>query len=458
MEVIELMKTWTQVCLVGEGATVGWIEKGEWLEFTTDIAQSGLYTLKFRYSSGNPNGGGPFTLQAQDLVVTDSIYVPSTSSSNWDTWKTKEISNVPLQKGEQILRVNFHGGEFNLGKMIFEFNSPLDYGIPVADAGGNISVLYPETTTSLDGSESYHETSQPLSFLWSQVYGPSTIDFQDSISSTTTVSNLREGVYKINLKVSDGEYFDYDEVFIVVNETGNSLPSIKLDQPVDGSYYKDGDDVTLKASASDLDGVVEFVKFYNNDTLIYQDDTNPFEFNYQNLSVGTYNLFAEATDDMGGKSISSTSTMYVQSVQDCYYIDSEAIQGSFSQGYRVGFETVGKNVTVTFELLDNDKNGIVAYLWRENPFQETQISQISENIFGKTFYDVEEGTVLSYACKFAFAGGLAVTKFFQYTVGDDCIEIIDTDNDGVGDDSDNCVDVPNINQLDTDGDGIGDVL
>ena len=47
-----------------------------------------------------------------------------------------------------------------------------------------------------------------------------------------------KGVYKINLKVSDGEYFDYDEIFIVVNETGNSLPSIKLDQPIDGSYYK----------------------------------------------------------------------------------------------------------------------------------------------------------------------------------------------------------------------------
>ena len=440
-----------------EGATVGWIEKGEWLEYTADVAQSGLYTLKFRYSSGNPNGGGPFTLQAQDLIITDSIYVPSTSSSNWDTWKTKEIFNIPLQKGKQILRVNFHGGEFNLGKMIFEYNSPLEYGIPVADAGGNISVLYPETTTSLDASNSYHELNQQISFSWSQIYGPSMIEFQDSLSSTTTVSNLREGVYKIKLKVTDGEYFDYDEVFIVVNETGNSLPSIKLDKPGNGSYYKEGDDVLLKASASDLDGSVQRVNFYNNDTLIYQDTNEPFEFSFENLTVGTYNIYAEAIDDKEGKSISSTSTVYVQSVQDCYYIESEATQGSFSQGYRVGFETVGKNVTVTFELLDTDKNGLVAYLWRENPFQETQISQISGNIFGKTFYDLEQGTQLSYACKFAFAGGLAVTKFFQYTVGEDCIEIMDTDNDGIGDDTDNCVDVPNINQLDTDGDGIGDV-
>ena len=285
----------------GEGATVGWIEKGEWLEFTTDVIQSGLYTLKFRYSSGNPNGGGPFTLQAQDLIITDSIYVPSTSSSNWDTWKTKEISNIPLQKGEQILRVNFHGGEFNLGKMIFEYNSPLEYGIPVADVGGNISVLYPETTTSLDASNSYHELNQQISFSWSQIYGPSMIEFQDSLSSTTTVSNLREGVYKIKLKVTDGEHFDYDEVFIVVNETGNSLPSIKLDKPGNGSYYKEGDDVLLKASASDLDGSVQRVNFYNNDTLIYQDDNEPFEFSFENLTVGTYNIYAEAIDDKVGK-------------------------------------------------------------------------------------------------------------------------------------------------------------
>ena len=441
----------------GEGATVGWIEKGEWLEYTVDVAQSGFYTLNFRYSSGNANGGGPFSLQAQGLIITDSIYVPSTSSSNWDTWKTKEISDIPLQNGKQVLRVNFHGGEFNLGKMTFDFKSSLDYGIPVADAGGNISVLYPESSTELDASNSYHETDLPLSYSWSQAYGPSSIQINDPLSSVTNISNLQQGVYKLILKVSDGVNYDYDEVFIVVNEIGNSLPVIKLDNPIDGSYYREADDILLEASVSDLDGVVEIVKFYNNDTLLYEDESKPFNYNFENLSVGTYNLYAEAIDDKGGKSTSSTSTIYVQSVEDCYYVDSEAIQGSFSQGYRVGFETIGKNVTVTFEILDNDKDGLVAYLWRENPFQETQISQISGNIFGKTFYDLDEGTQLSYACKFAFSGGLAVTKYFQYVVGDDCIEILDTDYDGISDENDNCIDIANINQLDTDSDGLGDV-
>ena len=39
----------------------------------------------------------------------------------------------------------------------------------------------------------------------------------------------------------------------------------------------------------------------------------------------------------------------------------------------------------------------------------------------------------------------------------DCIQIVDTDSDGVPDDSDNCPLICNADQLDADGDGIGDV-
>jgi len=449
-----------------EGATVGWIEKGEWLEYTIDVTESGFYSLDFRYSSGNTNGGGPFIFEAQNSIITDSISVPSTSSTNWHTWKTKEITNIPLQKGKQILKIKFLGGEFNLGKMTFKLAAPLDYGVPVADAGENISVLNSETSSELDASSSYHESDKLLSYSWLQVYGPSSIVFTDSLSALTSISNFENGVYKIQLKVSDGQYFDYDEVYVIVNETGNSLPSIKLDKPDNDTYFKEGEDVLLKATASDLDGYVKTVNFYNKDTLIYEDNNEPFEYNFENLVVGSYNLYAEAVDDKDGKSASSESTIHVQTVKNCLYIESEAIQGSFSQGYKVEFETVGKNVTVSFELLDSDKIGVVAYLWSENPFQETQISQISGNIFGKTFYDVEEGTQISYACKFAFSGGLAVTKYFQYTVGDDCIEIVDSDGDGVADDIDTCPNTPSgevadangcsDSQKDTDGDGVTD--
>ena len=41
-------------------------------------------------------------------------------------------------------------------------------------------------------------------------------------------------------------------------------------------------------------------------------------------------------------------------------------------------------------------------------------------VFTKTLGGFSEGETISYACKFAFAGGLAVTKYFSYEVGSNC--------------------------------------
>jgi hypothetical protein len=40
--------------------------------------------------------------------------------------------------------------------------------------------------------------------------------------------------------------------------------------------------------------------------------------------------------------------------------------------------------------------------------------------FKYTLTGQTSGSIITYACKFAFAGGAAVTKYFKYTVGDAC--------------------------------------
>jgi hypothetical protein len=122
----------------------------------------------------------------------------------------------------------------------------------------------------------------------------------------------------------------------------------------------------------------------------------------------------------------------------CSGTASEAQQGSFNIGYNYSFETIGTDVKITFELLD-DKDGVFAYLWKESPFTETVMTQVSGNIFTYTLTDQTINTSISYGCKFAFAGGLAVTKYFSYTVGDLCSSISDDDDqDGVRNEFDSC--------------------
>ena len=55
---------------------------------------------------------------------------------------------------------------------------------------------------------------------------------------------------------------------------------------------------------------------------------------------------------------------------NCSVSSTDASQGSFSLGYNYQFETTGTDVKFTFKLLDTDKTGVVAYLWKQTPFSE----------------------------------------------------------------------------------------
>ena len=53
-----------------------------------------------------------------------------------------------------------------------------------------------------------------------------------------------------------------------------------------------------------------------------------------------------------------------------------------------------------FELLDN-KSDLIAYVWKESPFGETQMTKVSVYKFNLTLKDQTIGGEISYACKFA---------------------------------------------------------
>lgn len=142
-----------------------------------------------------------------------------------------------------------------------------------------------------------------------------------------------------------------------------------------------------------------------------------------NLTSNTTYDFSVAASDVTGNDyannpilLSATTTGFT----GCSGTDTEAQQGSFSIGYSYSFETIGNDVQITFELLDTDKVGVVAFLWRQNPFTEYQMTNVSGNNFTYTITEQNIGTTISYAVKFAYAGGLSVTKYFSYLVGDDC--------------------------------------
>lgn len=148
-----------------------------------------------------------------------------------------------------------------------------------------------------------------------------------------------------------------------------------------------------------------------------------------NLSQNTDYVFSVlATDATGNTSVNGPIVLNAKTTAflQCAGTASEASQGSFSTGYNYAFETIGTDVKITFELLDSDKSGVIAYLWNQSPFSESPMTNVSGNIFTKTITGQTNGSTINYAVKFAFAGGMSVTKYFPYVVGNSCSLGIET--------------------------------
>ena len=148
-----------------------------------------------------------------------------------------------------------------------------------------------------------------------------------------------------------------------------------------------------------------------------------------NLSPNTnYTFTVTATDAAGNVAANNPIVLNAKTtnVLQCSGTSSIASQGVFLTGYNYAFETIGNSVKITFELLDADKVGVVAYLWKQSPFGESAMSNVSGKIFSSTITGQTIGSTINYAVKFAFAGGMSVTKYFSYVVGSNCALGIET--------------------------------
>ena len=119
-----------------EGPTLGWIESGEWVEYTIRVEEPGYYDLSYRYASDISNGGGPFFLELNGDQISNNLYAGNTGG--WYNWFTESVLDIALNAGEHTLRLVFIDGGFNLGRMTFTFDRELDYNPPYADAGEDL--------------------------------------------------------------------------------------------------------------------------------------------------------------------------------------------------------------------------------------------------------------------------------------------------------------------------------
>lgn len=178
---------------------VGWIEAGEWLEYTVAVAEAGNYDIEVQVASSP--GGGAYHIEFKGADVTGTKTVGATGG--WASFTTQTISGVSLSAGEQVMRVYMEGGSFNIARMSFTLNNNGGSGGEVNNPPTAIASATPLSGTaplevSFNASTSSDPDGDALSYRWN--FGDGTTGIGATPKHTYTAANN----YIATVTVSDG--------------------------------------------------------------------------------------------------------------------------------------------------------------------------------------------------------------------------------------------------------------
>ena len=237
------------------GYAIGYTSSGEWLEYTVNVAEAGIYAFEATVSSGVTNSGISLALSTENGLVelTKSLTIPSAGSNNWDTYSTiYGRLAVPLEAGKQIIRLNITGSSCNVDKIVFKKVS-VDKNIKVAvTANPNPATVGVSTKISIEASSDngiasiklYQNNGVLLKNITTAPY-----EYSIKPSSKGTLS------YKVIAIDSMGNESEEKTISIKVNPKRTAYKTVSLPGTIQAENFdKGGADFTFHDSDTEDEG------------------------------------------------------------------------------------------------------------------------------------------------------------------------------------------------------------
>jgi hypothetical protein len=95
------------------------------------------------------------------------------------------------------------------------------------------------------------------------------------------------------------------------NSLTNKYPSVTITSPANKATYNGTINLTIEATASDTDGTISKVDFYDGATLLGTDNSSPYTYSWSSVPPGPHKLIAQATDNVGAVTSSANTNIVV---------------------------------------------------------------------------------------------------------------------------------------------------
>ena len=116
---------------------------------------------------------------------------------------------------------------------------------------------------------------------------------------TYSWTSVPAGNYTITAKATDDKGSATTSVAVAVTVLQNVAPVVTITSPLTNSSYNGLAKINMSASATDIDGTISKVNFYNGTTLLKTVYTAPYTYSWIDVPAGKYTITAKATDNKG---------------------------------------------------------------------------------------------------------------------------------------------------------------
>jgi endoglucanase len=375
------------------GYHIGFVNKGEWIKYTVDVKNSGLYKLKIRHASNENGGKAYFTLDDQNLTSV----ITTNSTNGWFNFVTTEINGVVLESGLRTLKLFFDSSNgLNMSSVQFE----------------RIGEISQASFSPVSGKTASNEKSVEL--YLNQAIDESTIS---SAAGDFTVSVNGE-----NINVTSASFNQSKSRTITINLQNNLLFTDEILISYSGDKIKSKSGKNLETFSS----------------LVVVNDLEPRYVLPGKIEVENYvamsGISTESTEDVGGG-------------YNIGYTD-----GGDYADYKV-FNETSRKFTVDFRVASNSDGGKVAlYVVEESTGRNFKVSEDIDlpvtngwqewtNVTANLTNNIPQGVFL---IRLKIIDGGFNMNWINFRE-------IDSDSDGVSDSNDNCPNTPQGTRVDVNG-------
>jgi parallel beta-helix repeat protein len=225
--------------------------------------------IRFEYNAGN---------QKKTISLNGSyVDVKNNKHSNSIVLKPYE-SIILIKDGESVTAPSNESSAVTITSPVnnasFSLSSTVTISATATDKDGSVTKVEFYNGTTLLGSDN----TSPYSFTW---------------------KNVATGNYLLTAKATDNNGLVTASQDISISVMKSNAPTVSITNPITNAKYTGRATINMSATASDADGKIKKVEFYNGTTLLKIEYNTPYTYTWKNVQAGNYILTAKAYDNNG---------------------------------------------------------------------------------------------------------------------------------------------------------------